>query len=309
MIKCNECNKEFISKKSLSNHIRGGCRSNKKYEKNCPICDNIIEYNSPSEYKKSVKNNSKCTKCRNNGKKVSDKTKEKISKKLKYLYDSGGLIPNMSGAHSEESRKKISLSKTGQKLTDEHKNRIRNGIINSDLFKLSIKSKERSLKISKANKGKKCTNETKKKMKENHPDVSGEKNTFFGKNHTDETKRIMRIKSLKRREITLNGKKLRTFFNKKACDYFDKLMKENNINIQHALNGGEYYLKELGYFLDGYDIKNNIVYEWDEYQHFDKNGELKEKDVIRQKEIIDYLGCKFVRFKQTDFILKIYPNL
>ena len=73
----------------------------------------------------------------------------------------------MSGAHSEESRKKISLSKTGQKLTDEHKNRIRNGIINSDLFKLSIKSKERSLKISKANKGKKCTNETKKKMKEN----------------------------------------------------------------------------------------------------------------------------------------------
>ena len=54
MIKCNECNKEFFSKKSLSNHIRGGCKTNRKYEKKCPTCDNIIEYNSPGEYKKSI---------------------------------------------------------------------------------------------------------------------------------------------------------------------------------------------------------------------------------------------------------------
>jgi len=152
-----KCNKDFFSKKSLANHLRGGCRNNRKYEKNCPVCDNIIEYHSPSEYKKSVENNSKCTKCRNNGKKVSNKTKEKISNKLKYLYDTGNLIPNMIGAHSKESRKKQSLIKKGRKLSENHKSKIKIGINNSELFKSSMKSKERSIKISKVQKGRKCT--------------------------------------------------------------------------------------------------------------------------------------------------------
>ena len=302
MIKCDECNKEFFSKISLSNHIRGGCRSNRRYEKNCPVCGGLIIYESPGKYRKSIEKNSKCGKCSNIGRIVSDETKEKISKKLKYLYDSGDLIPNMSGLYTEESRKKISLSKTGIKLTEDHKNKIKNSINNSESHKLSLKSKERSLKISKANKGRKFSDETKRKMKESRPDVRGEKNSFYGKKHTEETKRIIRLKTLKRREYELNGKKPRTFFNKKACEFFDILMIEKNCDIQHALNGGEYYISELGYFLDGYDIKNNIAYEWDESHHFNRNGELIEKDILRQNEIIKHLRCQFIRFKQDDFI-------
>ena len=41
----------------------------------------------------------------------------------------------------------------------------------------------------------------------------------------------------------------------------DKISEEKNVKIQHAMNGGEYYIKELGYWLDGYDIENNVVYE------------------------------------------------
>lgn len=95
------------------------------------------------------------------------------------------------------------------------------------------------------------------------------------------------------------GKGFQPFFNTSACVYFDKISKENNINIQHALNGGEYHIKELGYFVDGYDKENNTIYEYDESFHFNIDGSLKEKDVMRQKEIEDFLKCKFIRIKQT----------
>jgi hypothetical protein len=32
--------------------------------------------------------------------------------------------------------------------------------------------------------------------------------------------------------------------------------------------------------------------------HFDKNGNLRNKDIIRQKEIENLLQCKFIRIKQ-----------
>ena len=80
-------------------------------------------------------------------------------------------------------------------------------------------------------------------------------------------------------------------YNKTACRLFDSLSMENNIKIQHAMNGGEIYIKELGYWVDGYDIENNIVYEFDEKHH----KQQKEKDLMRQNEIINFLNCKFVR--------------
>jgi len=56
-------------------------------------------------------------------------------------------------------------------------------------------------------------------------------------------------------------------FNPKACEIFDKISLKENIHIQHAMNGGEFYIKELGYWIDGYDVKNNVVYEFDEKYH------------------------------------------
>ena len=44
-------------------------------------------------------------------------------------------------------------------------------------------------------------------------------------------------------------------FNKVACKVFDEISLKENIHIQHAMNGGEYYIKELGYWVDGYDKK------------------------------------------------------
>jgi len=67
------------------------------------------------------------------------------------------------------------------------------------------------------------------------------------------------------------------------------------------MNGGEYHIKELGYWLDGYDKENNVVYEFDEKHHFDKNGNLSEKDITRQQEIELLLGCKFIRINNKNY--------
>lgn len=107
----------------------------------------------------------------------------------------------------------------------------------------------------------------------------------------------LRLKKLQLIKKNLeNGYQIIPGFNKKACELFDKISKEKNIHIQHAMNGGEYYIKELGYWIDGYDIQNNVVYEYDEKAHFIK-GKLKEKDINRQKEIKKLLKCKFIRIK------------
>ena len=107
-------------------------------------------------------------------------------------------------------------------------------------------------------------------------------------------KRLRRIKEIERDKF--NGNQIVPSYNSKACKLFDKMMKENNIHIQHAMNGGEYYIKELGYWVDGYDKENNIVYEFDEKYH--NSEKQKNKDLIRQNEIINYIDCIFIRIKE-----------
>lgn len=103
------------------------------------------------------------------------------------------------------------------------------------------------------------------------------------------------VKLQKVEEAIGSGGQVTPFYNKKACLLFEKLMRENGTFIQHAENGGEF--KVIGYFVDGYDKENNIVYEYDEDHHFNKDGTLCDRDIQRQRDIEDYLKCKFVRIK------------
>ena len=86
-------------------------------------------------------------------------------------------------------------------------------------------------------------------------------------------------------------------YNRRACEYFNMMMEGSDFFIQHAENFGEFHIKELGYFVDGYDTENNIVYEWDEKEHFIDQKRI-EKDRIRQEKIEKFLGCQFVRIRQ-----------
>ena len=71
--------------------------------------------------------------------------------------------------------------------------------------------------------------------------------------------------------------------------------KKHNLNLQHAERGGEVYIKSLGYWLDGYDKERNIVVEIDEPYHFRKDLILPDKDIQRQKDIQEELGCVVYR--------------
>jgi hypothetical protein len=94
-------------------------------------------------------------------------------------------------------------------------------------------------------------------------------------------------------------------FNERACYYFDWLNKWNTWNGQYATNKGEYLIKNLGYWVDYYEPKENIVIEWDEKYHY-RNGSLREKDISRMNEIKNYLKCKFFRYNETTNQLKEY---
>ena len=88
-----------------------------------------------------------------------------------------------------------------------------------------------------------------------------------------------RLKTLERIKNNIeNGCQITPNFNQQACEMFDKISKEKNIHIKHALNGGEYYIKNLGYWIDGYDEINNVVYEYYERRHY-VNGKLKDRDM------------------------------
>ena len=91
------------------------------------------------------------------------------------------------------------------------------------------------------------------------------------------------------------------FYNSNACRVIEEYGKMFEYNFQHAENGGEYHIKELGYFVDGYDKDKNVVIEVDEEHHFDIDGNLLEKDKNRQQEIENYLDCKFIRIRFNDW--------
>lgn len=122
------------------------------------------------------------------------------------------------------------------------------------------------------------------------------KKTWSGKQHTKRTKIKQRKSTLDYLEKTVG--QITPRYNIDSIELLEQKAKELNIkDLQHAENGGEYHIKELGYFVDGYSKEKNIVIEVDEKHHFDTNGFLKEKDLQRQQEIESYLGCRFIRIK------------
>ena len=89
---------------------------------------------------------------------------------------------------------------------------------------------------------------------------------------------------------------MRPAFNPDACKEIDEYGKTHGYEFQHALNGGEHYIKELGYWIDGYDIKKNVVIEYYENNHWHRRN--KQKDIDRCNEIVHHLGCNFIILRE-----------
>lgn len=113
--------------------------------------------------------------------------------------------------------------------------------------------------------------------------------------HDAETIRKMRVSTIE--NIRKKKGQAQPFYNPEACELIEEYGSEHGYDFQHAENGGEYHIKELGYWVDGYDPEENVVIEVDEPHHFNEDGKLCERDRRRQQEIEEHLNCKFIRLK------------
>lgn len=103
--------------------------------------------------------------------------------------------------------------------------------------------------------------------------------------------RLARIEQISREKY--NGGQVFPSYNPNACILIEEYGQKHGYNFQHAMNGGEFLVRGLGYWVDGYDKEQNVVIEVDEPFHKNRT----ERDVRRQQEIENHLGCKFVRIK------------
>ena len=229
-----------------------------EWERNCPECDRILYYINKYTLKRSINHNTLCHQCASMGDRNA-------------MYGKPLL---------KETRIKMSIANSGKNNPNYGKS----------------PSAETRQKMSEARKGKKLSKKTRMKMSISR---LGKNNPMYGKHrkHSEKTRQKMRISAVKRIERTkLNGGQLHPNYSRKACMLFDWANMYHDLHIQHAENGGEFHV--IGYFADGYDEYTNTWYEWDEKHHFDKDGNLKEKDIDRQKEIVKYLGCEFIRIRE-----------
>lgn len=263
-------------------------KTNSELIRKCPNPDNnlnckrIIYYIHNSLLNKATRENTVCRSCavygKNNsmyGKNCSDETKQKISEATRgtnhHFY--GKKRPEMTG-----------------------KNHPNYGKSNYDRWLEKYGKKE-------ADKRQKITNEknSKNNSGKNNPmygrcayDIWVEK---YGKEEADKRQKIINEKNSKSnriRRIEEIKEKHGIFFpnhNKKSIPIIEAKAKELGItDLQHAENGGEFHIKELGYWVDGYSKDKNIVIEY--YEPFHKKQ--KERDKRRKQEIIDELGCEFI---------------
>jgi hypothetical protein len=88
-----------------------------------------------------------------------------------------------------------------------------------------------------------------------------------------------------------------TSYNPNSIPIIEKYGMENGYIFQHAENSGEYHIPNTRFMVDGYDIKNNVVIEFDENYH--TNEVQQKKDLQRQEQIGIELKCKFIRINET----------
>lgn len=239
------------------------------FERVCPVCGNLITYRENWLRSRAERQKSKCRSCHSKSIIISDEGKEKISKTW---FKKGGR-PLNADFRKGKNLKEIYKDKA-ESIRVKYSNRI---VSQESNIKRSISCKEAGCGFS--NKGRRCT---------------------------DENRKLYRVQMIERLQKT--HRNFHPGYNTKACTLFDNIMEFMGIKIQHALNGGEYHIKELGYFVDGYDKENNVVFEYDERAHYDVYGHLNERDIRKQIEIENFLNCRFIRIRWDAVTNKEFYN-
>lgn len=252
----------------------------KAWPRKCNYCNRIKYYYTFPHFKRASRIDGRCSECiKENPRKGwhhTEDVKSHLSKKRL-----GENNPFYGKKHTPETLKLLSKLSSGEnnpQYGKYGKNHPKYGISLGGVEHHSLQSK---LKISNAHKlsGR----------------FAGDKNPA----KRQDVKRKIRLGVIKHIRDKIQ-KDLRPCYNLNACNFIDELNKKNNWSLQHALNGGEYYVKELGYWLDGYDKGKNIVFEYNERKHYNIDGTLKNRDINRMDEIKKLYGCKYLVYNEPE---------
>ncbi|KKM39484.1 hypothetical protein LCGC14_1564630 [marine sediment metagenome] len=226
-------------------------------KRNCPICGKGIRYKQKSHLTDAVRKNRKCKSC---------------AAKIYYL----SLTSIEQNKRNELIRKstKVAMSK----LKKEGKK-----------WGIYERTKEIRQKQSHAMKGK-SSHRKGNPLLDEHRKRIGESNR--GKVRTARTKRVLR--AIRLRQLKERFGQVMPNYNSEACSIIEEYGKQHGYNFQHAENGGEFHIKELGYWVDGYDAQQNVVIEYYENWH----QKQIQKDLRRQQEIEKHMACTFIRIAE-----------
>ena len=248
------------------------------FSKKCPNCNSDIEYKSKDALKRSIKLNSKCKNC--GRKSAGDKQRKIKCCKICNVELPYGKIGTCSEAHRVELIKRTKLEKYGSSTYNN-----RDKAVETNLEKYGVENVAQLDEIKE-----KVTAKGRYFSKIN---TEGSGNPMYGKSHKSESIQKMRVSRISEMEEKFG--QVYPNYNPASIPIIEAKARELGItDLQHAENGGEYHIKELGYWVDGYSKEKNIVIEYDEPHHKRQS----DKDVIREKEIIEHLNCEFIRIIQ-----------
>lgn len=296
------------------------------YKRNCPKCNKVLETKNKHYYNKAVSENKLCLSCSLIGRTFSDEHRANLSKN--HADVSGENNPFFNKVHSDDTKERISEIVSERYKDPELRKRVSEirkewhkynensfkGKTHSDetkeflsfLATKRFEDEEERMKMSAIKKeyythnepyfkGKTHTEEARKKMgearsiyykKHGHP--------WTGRTHSDESKEKMRLVNTER--VTKLGLPFHPSYNPNSIPILEEYAREAGYSIQHAENGGEFQIPGTTFFVDGYDRDKNVVIEYDEAYHFNKNN--RHADKWRQDKIGEILKCKFIRISE-----------
>lgn len=247
-----------------------------KWTRECPNCNTQIVYKNKYKLAYAIRDNTWCNKCWRNKRrnttfsefyKNCPKCNKVVYLKNKYCLQKS--VKNNSVCHSC-----IDRGNVGRIQTAEEK----------EMRAIKLRCKKRSI-------------DSKKKYSSSK---IGNRNPRYGDHRlkTEEHKRKIRISCIKylNEKLSITNKSIAPRFNPMACKIIDEYGRQNGYNFQHAMNGGEFYIKELGYWVDGYDKEKNVVIEYFENNHWHRKN--KKKDLDRCYEICQHLGCELIILRE-----------
>lgn len=175
----------------------------------------------------------------------------------------------------------VDKERTG--LSEESRNKISNALKGHAVSEVTRR------RVGETQKGKIVSEATRNKMSQNRR----------GKPRSQEVVKKIRLAVIRRIE-NRKGSQVYPNWNPRACEYFEKWDIEHDTKGQHATNGGEYKIKELGYWVDYINHDMKIIMEYDEKHHYHQD-KLSEKDMKRQIEIQNYFkDYTFIRIKEGE---------